>query len=103
VDVWKDASRGDGDGSQQLAELLIIADGELDVAGDDAILLVVASGVSSQLEHLCTDQSLNGQPHGSSHGIGKPDIEKTQLRRLEAAWVFHISITASRPTSSDVL
>ena len=52
VDVGEDTSRGNGDSAQELAELLVIADGKLDVAGDDAVLLVVAGSVSSKLKDL---------------------------------------------------
>ena len=52
VDVGEDTSRGNGHGSKELAELLVIADGKLDVAGDDAVLLVVASSIASKLKDL---------------------------------------------------
>ena len=32
VDVRQDAAAGDGDGAQELVQLLVVADGELDVA-----------------------------------------------------------------------
>jgi hypothetical protein len=50
VDVWQNTTLGDGDVSQQLVQLLIVSDGELKVTGDDTGLLVVTSGVASQLE-----------------------------------------------------
>ena len=46
MDVRQDAAAGDGDGAQELVQLLVVADGELDVARDDARLLVVARGVA---------------------------------------------------------
>ena len=52
VDVGEDTALGDGDTAKELVELLVVADGELDVAGDDAGLLVVAGGVSGELEDL---------------------------------------------------
>ena len=52
VNVGEDTSRGDGDIAKELAELLVVADGELDVAGDDAALLVVPSRVACKLEDL---------------------------------------------------
>jgi hypothetical protein len=36
VDVRQDAAAGDGDGAQELVELLVVADGELDVARDES-------------------------------------------------------------------
>merc|ERR1711920_774506 len=52
VDVWQDTTTGDGDGGQELGELLVVSDGELNVPWDDAALLVVSGGVSSQLQNL---------------------------------------------------
>ena len=38
--------------AQELVQLLIVSDGELEMTGDDTGLLVVTSGVASQLEDL---------------------------------------------------
>jgi len=37
---------------EELVEFLVVSDGEENVSGDDSGLLVVLSGVSSQLENL---------------------------------------------------
>ena len=52
MDVGENTALGNGDAGQQLVELLVVADGELDVAGVDAVLLVVAGSVAGQLENL---------------------------------------------------
>ncbi len=52
VDVGQDTSLSDGDVSEQLVQLLVVADGELEVAGNDTGLLVVAGSVTGQLEDL---------------------------------------------------
>ena len=52
VDVGEDTAGRDGDSAKELVELLIVLDGQGDVAGDDAALLVVASGVAGKLEDL---------------------------------------------------
>ncbi|OBS57544.1 hypothetical protein A6R68_11328 [Neotoma lepida] len=52
LDVGQDAALRDGDAAQQLVELLVVADGQLQVARDDARLLVVAGRVASQLQDL---------------------------------------------------
>jgi hypothetical protein len=52
VDVGEDTALGDGDVPEKLVQLLIVADGELEMAGDDTGLLVVARSVASQLENL---------------------------------------------------
>ena len=55
MDVGEDTARGDGDGAEQLAELLVVADCQLDVAGDDAVLLVVTGSVASKLKDLSSE------------------------------------------------
>lgn len=52
MDVGKNTALGDGDVTEKLVQLLVIADGELEMTGDDAGLLVVTCGISSQLEDL---------------------------------------------------
>jgi hypothetical protein len=47
MDVGEDATVSNGDGAKQLAELLVVPDGKLDVARDYAVLLVVTGRVSS--------------------------------------------------------
>ena len=41
VDVWQNSSGSDGHGGQELAQLLVVPDGQLEVTGDDPGLLVV--------------------------------------------------------------
>lgn len=67
VDVGQDASLGDRHAGQQLAQLLVVADGQLDVAGNDTSLLVVTGGVASQLKDF-SGQVLQhgGQVHGGA-------------------------------------
>jgi len=50
MDVGQDTTLRDGDVAEELVQLLVVADGELEVTGDDAGLLVVAGGVAGQLE-----------------------------------------------------
>lgn len=50
MDVGEDTTLGDGDVSEQLVQLLIVADGKLQVTGDDTGLLVVTGSVTRQLE-----------------------------------------------------
>ena len=50
MNVGENTTLGDGDVAEELVQLLIVADGELEVTGDDTGLLVVTSGVTSQLE-----------------------------------------------------
>ena len=55
VDVGEDTALGNGDTREQLVELLVVADGELEVARVDARLLVVAGSVASELKDLGTE------------------------------------------------
>lgn len=52
MDVGEHAAFRDRDSREELVELLVVADGELNVAGSDALFLVVAARVSSQLQNL---------------------------------------------------
>ena len=52
MDVRENTAGRDRDRAQELVELLVVADGELDVARHDARLLVVARGVAGELEDL---------------------------------------------------
>src|SRR5690348_4921711 len=67
VNVGQNTTLGDGDVTEQLVQLLIVADGELQMTGDDTGLLVVASGVASQLEDLSSEVLKDGsQVDGST-------------------------------------
>ena len=52
MDVREDTARGDGDAAKELVELLVVADGEDQVARRDALLLVVTARVARELEDL---------------------------------------------------
>ena len=52
MNVREDTTRGDGNLSEELVQLLIISDGELNVSGDDSLLLAFLGGVSSELQDL---------------------------------------------------
>ena len=61
VDVREHTARRDGDAAEELVELLVVADGELDVPRDDAGLLVVAGGVAGELEDLSAEVLEDGR------------------------------------------
>ncbi|XP_042201411.1 uncharacterized protein LOC121851537 [Callorhinchus milii] len=52
LDIGQHAALSDSHSPQQLVQLLVVADGQLQVPGDDPGLLVVAGGVARQLQHL---------------------------------------------------
>ena len=52
MDVRQDAAAGDGDGAQELVQLLVVADGELDVARDDGCFKCVGMSVNIRLRYI---------------------------------------------------
>jgi len=52
VDGGENTTTADGNVAEKLVELLIVTDGELDVAGDDTLTLVVTSSVAGKLDDL---------------------------------------------------
>ena len=55
MDVGENTTLGNGDRAEELVELLVVADGELDVSGDDSGLLVVSGGVTGKLKDLSSE------------------------------------------------
>jgi hypothetical protein len=67
MDVGKDTTGSDGSAAQKSVELLIVADGELDVTGHNSGLLVVLGGVACELEDLsCEVLKDGGEVHGGT-------------------------------------
>ena len=65
LDVGQNTTLSDGDAREELVQLLVVADGELQVTGNDPALLVVTGGVSCQLENLSGEVLHDGsQVHG---------------------------------------
>jgi hypothetical protein len=60
VDVGKDTALSDGNTTEELVQLFVVAHGQLDVAGDDAGLLVVAGGVAGKLKNLGSEVLKDG-------------------------------------------
>ena len=82
MDVGQHSSGGDGHSSQESVQLLVVAHSQLDVAGHDASSLVVAGGVSGQLQDL-GGQVLQhgGQVHGGSgsHTVGVASLTQVTV------------------------
>ena len=68
VNVGEDTTLGDGDVAEKLVQFLIVADGELEMTGDDTGLLVVTSGVASQLEDFGSQVLKDGSEVDGSAG-----------------------------------
>ena len=73
VHVGHHAAGRDRGAAEELVELLVVLDGELDVARDDAGLLVVLGGVAAELEEL-RDEVLQDGGHvdrrAGAHALG---------------------------------
>ena len=54
MDIGKDTSRSNSDVAEQLVEFLVVLHSQSNVTGNDAALLVVASGVSSEFQDFGT-------------------------------------------------
>ena len=52
LDVGENTTLSNGDTAEQLVQLLVVADSQLEVTGDDPGLLVVTGSVASQLKDL---------------------------------------------------
>ena len=60
MDVGKDTTLSDGNVAEKLVQFLIVPDGELKMTGNDTGLLVVTSGVTSQLKDFSSEVLENG-------------------------------------------
>ena len=67
MDVGENTTGSDGGAGKKSVELLIVADGELDVTGHNSGLLVVLGGVASELEDLSGEVLKDGsEVHGGT-------------------------------------
>lgn len=60
VDLGEDTTRGNSDLTEELVQLIVRADGKLEVTGRDGLLLVVSSSVSGQLEDFSSEVLKDG-------------------------------------------
>ena len=83
MDVWKHTAFRNGHTGQELAQFLVIAHSQLNVARDDACLLVITSSIASQFENFGSQVFQNGSQidRGTSTDSLWRDKKKTQLER----------------------
>ena len=55
MNIGNHTTRGNCDVRKELIQFLIVANGQLNMTGNDTLSLVVARGVTSQLENLCRE------------------------------------------------
>jgi hypothetical protein len=61
VNVWQDTALRDCNVSQKLVQLLIIADGQLEMTRDDTGLLVVTGSIASKFEDFSSEVFEHGR------------------------------------------
>ena len=67
MDVGEDTTSSDSGVAEELVQLVVVADSQLDVTGNNAGLLVVLSGVASEFEDLSGEVLKNGsEVHGGT-------------------------------------
>ena len=79
LDVREDTTLGNGNTREELVQLLVIANGKLEVTGDDPGLLVVPGSVTGQLEDLSREVFHDGSHVDggtSSHTLGVVSFAK---------------------------
>ena len=55
LDVGEDTTLGNGNTGEELVQFLVIANGKLEVTGDDPCLLVVTGSIAGELEDLSSE------------------------------------------------
>ena len=60
VDVREHTTGSNSDLAQELVQLLVVSDSELNVSGNDSLLLALLGGVASELEDLGYEVLENG-------------------------------------------
>ena len=93
VDVGEDTTSSNGSVGHKLVELLIVSDGELDVSGHNSGLLVVLSGVSSELENLSGEVLKNcSEVHGGTSTDALCETTSLKETGNSADWELETSL-----------
>ncbi|XP_035699560.1 histone H3-like centromeric protein CSE4 [Branchiostoma floridae] len=85
VDVGENTALCNSDAGHQLVQLLVVADGQLKVTGDDPGLLVVAGSVTSQLEDLGGQVLQHGRQVHRSAGTNALGVVSLSQEAMDAA------------------
>lgn len=102
MNVGKDTTLGNGDVPKELVQLLIVADGELEMTGDDTGLLVVTSGVASQLEDFGSEVLKNSGEVDGSTGTDTLSVVALAEKTVNTA-DGESQTSLGRTTASDML
>jgi len=74
MDVGEDTTLGNGDVAEKLVQFLVVADGKLEMTGDDTGLLVVTGSVAGQLENFGSEILEDGSEVDRSTGTNTLSI-----------------------------
>lgn len=85
MNVGEDTTLGNGDVTQELVQFLIVANGQLQMTRDDTGLLVVTSGVASQLENLSSQVFENGGEIDGSTGTNTLGVVTLAQQTVDTA------------------
>lgn len=97
VDVREYTTRSNSNLAEQLVQLLVVADSELDVARNNARLLVVAGGVASELKNFCSQVLKNCcEVYGSTGADARSDACILDEARYAAYWELQARLGAAR-------
>lgn len=80
MNVGKNTTLGDCDVPKKLVQFFIVTNGKLKMARDDTRLLVIASGIASQLKDFSSEVFEYGGEIDGGTCIIKSDNEKTSCR-----------------------
>ena len=83
--VREDSTRGNGRLSDHLVELLVVSDGELNVTGNDPLLLGLDSGITGKLDDLAAKVL--------EHSSGEDTSTLTNLLGVAASLVHGVDAT----------
>lgn len=85
VDVGENTTLGDRDIAQQLVQFLIVADGKLEVTGNDTGLLVVTGSVTSKLENFSSKVLEDGSEVDGSTGTNALSVVALAEKTVDTA------------------
>jgi hypothetical protein len=85
LDVRQHTALSDGYSTEEFVELLVIADSQLQMAGDDAGLLVVAGSIAGQLEDLSGQILKHGRQVDRSPGSDAMSIVALAKKSVHTA------------------
>ena len=85
LDVGQHTALSDGDSTKEFVQLLVVTDGQLQMAGDDTGLLVVAGSIAGQLQDLSGQILKDGSQVDWSSGSNAMSIVALAEKSVDTA------------------